>query len=938
MAKKPVMHVLSHTHWDREWYQPFQGYRRRLVHQMDAMMDVLEKRPEFKAFHLDGQTSVLFDYLEIRPEERERLAGHIKSGRVIIGPWFTMPDEVLLSGEAMVRNLLAGCMGCADFGVEPMPVGYVSDVFGHVSQFPQIVAGFGLDTVFLHRGTGGDNASSELLWRGADGTEVLVIKAYPWTGYQDFMEYRNADEDTLALYEKRKLDLATTPVMFALDGNDHQPAKWDTPEAIARTNRIFEKTRAVHSTINRYVAELKKALGPNWKMRLETFTGELHTPAHGGMWSDVLYGTGSARLPLKKANDGLETLLPRVAEPLNAWAVMLGAASEKPYLDLAWRYLFLNHPHDSICGCSIDQVHRDMSYRFDQAKMLAEDTALFALEEIAGRIDTSHLGADDTVVTVFNPSSAPAGPTARFDLEIAHDLAAEKRARNLAPVLLDERGNPVVADLIEVETGVQARPFMFKTRGLTPAVRPRMAAVDRYHVEVAAAIPGMGYRTFRIGWQRAGEKPALATTTPTVKADEGKRTLENEFLKLTIRDDGRIDLYDRETQTRYSGLHFFEDCGDAGNGWSHFYPDKDVRVLSTDANSHGKVKVRLVRAGRLSASFEVSMTLKVPDDLKYMTLPQDEQRPKALRSKRLVRLPISTEFTLHAGARMVECRTTVENNARCHRLRLVMPSGRKSDAWYGDLAFDVVRRDVKLLDTKGWKEAEREEKHIKNFAAVADEKAGLAVLTRGLNEAAVQDNRARSIALTLFRAFRERLMHETTEDSQLIGTLVTEYAIAPFTPEGGAPPAGFTATLDRYKTPLYPCTHPSLAGAEEAAKSELGEPSAIDPQEHPKLKRILVERPAIKRNLPMRGALLEMPDWLVLSTLKVSEDGRAVVARFWNPLTRKRTAAVTVNFPFERVSKADMLEEAGKRISTAKGGRLKLPLGAKEITTVRFDL
>ncbi|MHC4715238.1 MAG: glycoside hydrolase family 38 N-terminal domain-containing protein, partial [Planctomycetota bacterium] len=140
-----VLHVLSHTHWDREWYQTFQAYRRRLVEQTDAMMDVLEERAGFRYFHLDGQTSVLSDYLEIRPENRERLGRLIKSGRVLIGPWFTMPDEVLLSGESLVRNLLLGHAECAEWGTAPMPVGYVTDVFGHVSQTPQIFAGFGFD-------------------------------------------------------------------------------------------------------------------------------------------------------------------------------------------------------------------------------------------------------------------------------------------------------------------------------------------------------------------------------------------------------------------------------------------------------------------------------------------------------------------------------------------------------------------------------------------------------------------------------------------------------------------------------------------------------------------------------------------------------------------------------------------------------------------------
>ncbi len=931
MREKPVMHVLSHTHWDREWYQPFQGYRRRLVHLVDALMDLLEKRREFVAFHLDGQTSPLFDYLEIRPEERDRLARHIRSGRIIIGPWFTMPDEVLLSGEAIVRNLLAGCMVCADTGVEPMPVGYVSDVFGHVSQLPQILAGFGIDTAFLHRGTGGDNETSELVWEGADGTESLVVKAYPWTGYQDFMEYRDTDEETIRLYESRKLDLASAPALFALDGNDHQAAKWDTPEAIARMNRIFEDTRAVHSTMGRFIHDLKKSLGPDWSSRLPRVTNQLHTPARGGAWSEVFFGTGSARLPLKQANDQIETLLARVAEPLNAWAAALGSASEKPYLDLAWRYLFLNQPHDSICGCSIDQVHRDMMYRFDQARMLADDTVLFAVQEVAGRIDTARLSVDAALVTVFNLRSVPAGPTVMFECELLHEETAGHRG---APALLDEASNPVTAEVISVERAVRARPFMFRTRSLTPATLPRTRAVDRFLMEAEMTIPAMGYRTLRIAGGGGGDGSRPAKAAPA-KVKATCRTLENEHLKLTVGKDGRIALYDRQTETHFRGLHFFEDCGDAGNGWDHKYPDEDLRIRSTDAPALTRLKARTLRTGGLSASIEVAMSLAVPADLKYTT---GKGGTRSSRSRRMVRMPVVTELTLRSGSRMVECRTRVENKARCHRLRVIFPSGRASDKWQGDLAFDIVSRSVKLADTTGWKESEREEKHIKHFAAVADDKAGLAVITKGLNEAAVQDNRSRAIALTLFRAFRQRLLHETTVESQLPGTLVAEYAIAPFTPHGAATSAQLMGLTESYKVPLYSCMHPAPAAAGRAASGEPTEQAAIDPEDHPELKALLDERPRLPRTLPAHGTLLELPEWLLLSTMKISEDSRAVVIRMWNPLERKRCARIRINLPFKSAHLSDMLEKPLEKLPTGRDGVITLTVGAKKIVTVRVDL
>src|ERR1051325_6008079 len=114
---------------------------------------------------------------------RARLARHVASGRAIIGPWFTMPDEVHLSGESMIRNLVYGIRLCREWKAKPMPIGWVSDIFSHISQFPQILRGFGIDCAFLHHGTSGDRETSEMVWEGADGSAVLLLKAYPETGY-----------------------------------------------------------------------------------------------------------------------------------------------------------------------------------------------------------------------------------------------------------------------------------------------------------------------------------------------------------------------------------------------------------------------------------------------------------------------------------------------------------------------------------------------------------------------------------------------------------------------------------------------------------------------------------------------------------------------------------------------------------------------------------
>ena len=139
---KHTLHVVPHTHWDREWYQPFQTFRIRLVHLMDRLLDTLARDPAYTHFMLDGQTIVLEDYIQVRPERRAELEAHVRSGRLSIGPWHVLPDEFLVAPESLVRNLLLGDRLCRQFGAK-MPVGYIPDPFGHVGQMPQILAGFG---------------------------------------------------------------------------------------------------------------------------------------------------------------------------------------------------------------------------------------------------------------------------------------------------------------------------------------------------------------------------------------------------------------------------------------------------------------------------------------------------------------------------------------------------------------------------------------------------------------------------------------------------------------------------------------------------------------------------------------------------------------------------------------------------------------------------
>jgi len=103
MAKlKHKIHLISLTHWDREWRFCFEETRMLLVEMMDGLLDLLDHQDRYRHYHLDGHSILLEDYLQARPENRDRLTRHIRSGRILIGPWYTLPAT---SGESLILRV-----------------------------------------------------------------------------------------------------------------------------------------------------------------------------------------------------------------------------------------------------------------------------------------------------------------------------------------------------------------------------------------------------------------------------------------------------------------------------------------------------------------------------------------------------------------------------------------------------------------------------------------------------------------------------------------------------------------------------------------------------------------------------------------------------------------------------------------------------------------
>ncbi len=378
--------VVPHTHWDREWYRPFEHFRLMLGKVVDEVLDTLERDPDFTSFTLDGQAIVLEDYLAVRPENEARLRALIAAGRIELGPSYVLPDEFLVGGEPLIRNLLIGRAVCERFGGRPSPAGYLPDSFGHPLQLPQILAGFGIESFLFSRGLGDqlDDLGVCFNWFAPDGSSVRAVQLL--ADYSNFANVSGPDDGearVLGLMERfaPALDRAGVREVVLCNGTDHWRIQPEMPSWCAELERRLSGSSFAIARYGDYVSMLRTGELPSWM-------GELL----GSRLQNVLRGVNSARLYLKQANELAEQRLLSVETLAALRALRNGGRFPKEDFTFAWRELLKCQPHDSICGCSCDEVHRDMLDRYASLHRTLDMLSWDALEGFAGSDTAGEIG------------------------------------------------------------------------------------------------------------------------------------------------------------------------------------------------------------------------------------------------------------------------------------------------------------------------------------------------------------------------------------------------------------------------------------------------------------------------------------------------------------------------------------------------------------------
>jgi alpha-mannosidase len=885
-------HFISNTHWDREWRFSMQRTRHMLVYMMDMLLDIFEKEPEFKSFHLDSQTVPLQDYLEIRPEKKQAVQKLIEEKKLLVGPWFVLPDEFSVGGESLVRNLLLGHKIANELGYVSK-TGYSPFGWGQISQMPQIYKGFGIDFAAFYRGVSTEAAPrSEYIWEGPDGTRIVASRlamrprynvwyviqrpvywlqkdennrVIPWScgwGPLKFVgeKYHSFD----AQYARPKFIYDQTAIpKRAKQAMDEQDGDWTTPHRFwscghdsscpdIREVRMMKDCNAAlgdradvfHSTVE----EFQKQVLANVSGDLPVCKGEMRHYSDSKVTSPLFGWIISARMDCKMDNFKTERDLVQYAEPLAVYASMLGAPYPQGFLDTAYNWLLQNHGHDTIGGCSREIIGWDMLFRTRQSREIAGCVAERALLDIAGTVSYAGHENEKIALFVYNPAPFARNEVVTVKLEISRETESGSFE------IVDENGQKADKQIVGSDNSFQIVQ--------SPNDTANMFLTRQYRAKVLLKdIPPAGYKMFFV---RPIHKSDAVRPRPATMVT-GINTMENEYLRVAIHENGTMTITDKKTGKVFDRMGFFRDTAEVGDPWQH----ADVEEKQDFTTINEKAEVSLMGEGALETSFKVAID---------WLLPESRTAGDKARSDKKKGVSIVSTITLRKGQKWVDITTQVDNTVEDHYLQVAFPTGIGADTVFAQGQFDVIERSKKLPYSETYREPVQTEQPMNSFIDITDGEMGLAILNEGMKAYEATDESAPELRLTLLRSFPLRICvtQEMTDyskidkSSQCLGKHTFHYAVLPH--RGNWADADIWKASEQFNLPLVLAqTAPTDGGRE-----------------------------------PIQKSFLQVtPDRLHVSAVKRSENKNGWIVRLFNPFDKTVEAAICLNQGYAKAPDAE---------------------------------
>jgi len=746
-------YIIPHSHLDREWYRPFQQNRIKLVHFMDDLLDTLERDSEYTFYLLDAQTSFIDDYFEIRPERKDQFKAFVQSGRLTVGPWYVQPDEQIPSGESIIRNLLISKAISDDYG-DYLHLAYNPDAFGQSANLPTIMKGFGIDCSIFYRGFAeDDSAHNDFVWEGLDGSRLL--STWMPVGYGNAMFLKEKDDEKNIQEIENNIKLLTARNIsdnyLLMCGSDQSYIKKFIPETVKRLNELY-KDKDYHFEIASPMKYMQ-SITP-FQNQMDVVKGELRK----GKRSRTHNSIEATRMDIKSANYKVENKYIYQLEPVNAISMIAGNESDSALIKRGWKYIVENHAHDSICCCCTDEIHKEIQMRIMFAEQIADFLMKEKLTKLHDRIAFSGKGRPILIVS--------------SNIEPAEQMISlEIYAKHMNFDIVDSRGARVDYQINEVQD------FNLKDTKVSFTPIP-----DDYYKKVnvsfTAKTEGAGYMTYYIV-----ENEKASTSQINQKSMIDGRIMENEWIKVSIEEDGSLTILDKKTQQEFHDINVFADDGNAGDEYN-YSPSFNDRQITSKGTLTG---ITVVKDTDLQSTWKLTYKMQVP-----------EETTNERRSSQLVDLNISSYVTLNKGEERVYFKTNIRNRAKNHRIQVLFDSGTLlkkniADTQIGEIERENILKESQQSLDDNWHEYYYPVYNQHNYAGLKDEEGnGFVIFNRGIPQYEINQEKTTRLALTLlscvgrmgatdlkYRPGRRSGSIDMTPDSQMTGEYESEYCFQP---------------------------------------------------------------------------------------------------------------------------------------------------------------
>ena len=720
MNKKYDFPIIPHTHWDREWYFTTSRSKIYSLNHFKEIFDVLENNKNFSHFLLDAQLSIIDDYLEFHPYDENRIKKLVTEGKLIIGPWYTQTDQMVISGESIIRNLYYGIERAKDFGAY-MKTGYMPDSFGQSAQMPQLLNGFNIKYNTFKRGLGDSHyPKNEFYWEAPDGSRVFNMYLDRYGNFVYFTSEADSLNNLMAKLKEETDRRSLIGTLTLYNGEDQRPIRKNLPEIVEKLNELNPDSNFYISTIDNVMEKAE-----NNGFHYDTVKGEMTS----GQFSRVHKSIYSTRADLKIKNNKNENLIVNISEPLSSIAYKSGFEYENKVFEKAWKLMAENAAHDSIGMCNSDETNNSIEYRNDTVKSLMDNLNDLKMREIGSAIPEKDIFQFQ--VYNFLPYKRSGVLKAEIftpftDIEIYDTDGTVYESKVLKSEKLEER----IKNKMKSEVG-------FNTNDNPRWIKENS---EIYKTELLIYLKDtlpLGYRTLFMRKKESADKVYECST----EVNE----IENDLLNIKIQKNGSIIIKDKKNNLEKEGFLIFEDSGDAGDTYDYSEPYSD-RILT---NENSEIEILETEKNSLLNKIKYSVKMNIPYNLTSREQKQDN-----------IQIEFFVTLSLEKNSSLVKVDIELENRAIEHRVRVLFRTGIESVESIADQQFGTIRRPVYLSEVEnwrenGWNEKPRTIEPMQSFVSLANDHENVSIITDCVREYQVTGEKFDTIALTLFRSTPE---------------------------------------------------------------------------------------------------------------------------------------------------------------------------------------